>query len=612
MNGSRPKIKIIDLFAGAGGLSNGFEQTGRFEVAGAVEINEEAAKTFVKNHGDDEEIIIKPKGKEDSDITVINFEKVLKERGLKRSNLVVIGGPPCQGFSNANRQKNYLISGNNQLVKEFVRAIKEIRPKAFLMENVKTMESMTHKFFVTEHVDDKKFAFSSEQHLTEIMGYDELVKKNEKKALWEDDIIVLIESEHQKLEPIIKEIYELGVWKPILSKEGKEEYLLSRLRSIERAFQKKSTFKVKTNKEIKEINELINKLNSTKEENSAKEEPLINEIWVNEIICEALEVLNEIQKQEVDSFKIKEKLGPFIDLNTFLSNLEELKKEKIVFQESLDIKVEDNNLKVKAHVKSYNVVRYLKCVFKYMGYEIDDKVLTASNFGVPQKRERFMILGIHRDHLKENREVELPEKGIGIEREFTTWDAIYDLRDIPPQHEIETYKKEVYNFTGNSEPLQKYYRYDIESTILYNHVNTKSRDLSIKRFEAIKNGKGKNFHSLSEDLKNTYADATRTQNTVYLRLNYEEPSPTVVNVRKSMWNHPENAVAISIREAARLQSFRDNFEFVGTKDQQYQQVGNAVPPLMARAVAEKMLELLCDVPVRTLEEELQVEYAIVD
>ena len=59
-----------------------------------------------------------------------------------------------------------------------------------------------------------------------------------------------------------------------------------------------------------------------------------------------------------------------------------------------------------------------------------------------------------------------------------------------------------------------------------------------------------------------------------------------------MWIHPVLNRAISIREAARLQSFPDSFKFVGTKDSQYQQVGNAVPPLMARAIAERTAEML--------------------
>lgn len=67
---------------------------------------------------------------------------------------VVIGGPPCQGFSNANRQKNHLISMNNSLVKEFFRAIKEIKPKAFVMENVSMLRSDTHRFY--ESISDNK------------------------------------------------------------------------------------------------------------------------------------------------------------------------------------------------------------------------------------------------------------------------------------------------------------------------------------------------------------------------------------------------------------------------------------------------------------------------
>ena len=60
----------------------------------------------------------------------------------------------------------------------------------------------------------------------------------------------------------------------------------------------------------------------------------------------------------------------------------------------------------------------------------------------------------------------------------------------------------------------------------------------------------------------------------------------------SMWIHPEHNRAVSIREAARLQTFPDSFRFEGTKDSQYQQVGNAVPPILAEAIAEKLAELL--------------------
>lgn len=126
---------------------------------------------------------------------------------------------------------------------------------------------------------------------------------------------------------------------------------------------------------------------------------------------------------------------------------------------------------------------------------------------------------------------------------------------------------------------------------LKNHIITKTTDIAMERFKAIK--QGQNFHSLDDSLKtNTYTDVSRTQNTIYLRLNYNEPSGTVVNVRKSMWIHPVLDRAISVREAARLQTFPDSFVFCGSKDKQYQQVGNAVPPIMAKAIAERLAETL--------------------
>ena len=64
---------------------------------------------------------------------------------------IVIGGPPCQGFSNANRQHSTIISMNNRLVKEYVRAICELQPTAFVMENVAMLKSQVHRFFLEEN-----------------------------------------------------------------------------------------------------------------------------------------------------------------------------------------------------------------------------------------------------------------------------------------------------------------------------------------------------------------------------------------------------------------------------------------------------------------------------
>mgnify|MGYP001517293353 FL=1 len=130
----------------------------------------------------------------------------------------------------------------------------------------------------------------------------------------------------------------------------------------------------------------------------------------------------------------------------------------------------------------------------------------------------------------------------------------------------------------------------LRGKMLFNHISTATRDTAQKRFEALK--EGQNFHDLDSSLKTTYSNAERTQNTIYMRLRYHEPSGTVVNVRKSMWIHPVLNRAISIREAARLQTFPDTFVFEGTKDSQYQQVGNAVPPILANAIAKSLLPIL--------------------
>ena len=132
-------LKTIDLFAGAGGLSFGFQLAGGYKIVAAAEINKYARETYKANIAQDDPSFVFIENVQGYDFVALN------ERlgGID----IVIGGPPCQGFSNANRQKNHIISMNNGLVKEYFRAIKEIRPKAFVMENVSMLRSDTHRFY---------------------------------------------------------------------------------------------------------------------------------------------------------------------------------------------------------------------------------------------------------------------------------------------------------------------------------------------------------------------------------------------------------------------------------------------------------------------------------
>lgn len=218
--------------------------------------------------------------------------------------------------------------------------------------------------------------------------------------------------------------------------------------------------------------------------------------------------------------------------------------------------------------------------------EKQSDVLCAADFGAPQKRMRFVIMGIKKDIATK---VALPIGSFTGKEYRSVRDAIGDLEDVMP----------VYDLTEDADGIMLEEKDGLgdlaqalrNTSVLKNHIVTKTTETAMERFRALK--QGENFHALDESLKtNTYTDASRTQNTIYLRLNYDEPSGTVVNVRKSMWIHPTLDRAISVREAARLQTFPDSFVFCGSKDKQYQQVGNAVPPIMAKSIAKKLAQIL--------------------
>lgn len=241
-----------------------------------------------------------------------------------------------------------------------------------------------------------------------------------------------------------------------------------------------------------------------------------------------------------------------------------------------------------ARIRSFGVFDYIKAMLAgsdKTGYVINAQILSAADYGAPQNRNRFVVVGIRKDLASE---VRLPDGAFENRQHRTVRDAIEDLSALMPYSELKADAGIPLQEEENLSDLAASLR---DTNILYNHIVTNTTAAAMERFKAL--GQGENFHNLDERLKsNTYTDASRTQNTIYLRLNYDTPSGTVVNVRKSMWIHPTEDRAISIREAARLQTFPDSFVFCGTKDKQYQQVGNAVPPIMAKAVAEKLAEQL--------------------
>lgn len=497
-------LKTIDLFAGAGGLSYGFESTGEFLIVAAAENNKNARKTYIENHKGRNDIRLIP------DVRDYDFSALASEfDGID----VVIGGPPCQGFSNANRQKNHIISMNNSLVKEYFRAVKEIRPKAFVMENVSMLSSETHRFYDSAKDHDVVTSLGVQMR---------------------EDELVLADSDYNG--------YSLM---NIIQADAVADYKIS-----------------------DELFQLLNVLykNRNSEERLSKYIKNKSKLIIDKIASQAEEVKNNlgILNWIVDMINTEQisacftELGQFIKFQKTFRLKEELDSNEIIYEIENDLQTG----KIIACVKSYSVIEYVN---KILGddYKKNSGVINSLWFGVPQERRRFIMIGVRSDIIQE-KEIEMPE-GNGAEI-VTVGQAIGDLRDYEVDEEDNEPEKLPYD--SSTENLSDYARIMRKgSEGISNHIVPKSRDKAKARFAALK--EGENFHNLDNGLKDNYAVPERTQNSIYLRLDSNRPSGTVINVRKSMWIHPTIDRAISVREAARLQSFPDRFVFKGTKDAQY-------------------------------------------
>lgn len=196
-------------------------------------------------------------------------------------------------------------------------------------------------------------------------------------------------------------------------------------------------------------------------------------------------------------------------------------------------------------------------LFENIGYDVQYRIFKASDYGVPQTRERMIIVGC-----KHKWNFEEIINSVRTRLKFNThtvWETISDLEKLP-----------------------------IDGTaIIKNHTATNHNGLATQRMSKVKNGK--NFTSLDENIKSVHSGS-------YGRLEKDKLAPTITTrfdtPSGGRFIHPTLSRTLTPREAARLQSFPDEFEFLGTKTSICKQIGNAVPPKVAYFLAELAKELL--------------------
>jgi DNA (cytosine-5)-methyltransferase 1 len=217
-------------------------------------------------------------------------------------------------------------------------------------------------------------------------------------------------------------------------------------------------------------------------------------------------------------------------------------------------------------------------------YYVYHRVLKATEFGIPQTRERMIIIGIL------NKEIDLDyllkktkgtiKKRLPLFFETSTiWDAISDLSDT---HHVSD------SVVLSKPPQSSYQKYLCsKSKLLYNHIETTHSSKAIQRMSLIK--ADENYTKLNENIKSVHSGS-------YGRLNKNGLSRTITTrfdtPSGGKYIHPIHNRTITPREAARIQSFPDDYIFYGTKSSICKQIGNAVPPKISRFLAVLIKEII--------------------
>ena len=612
---SRRGVNYLDLFAGAGGFSEGFMQAYTddkfYDFRLASDINENCELThrvrYNKMLGLDTDFLCQ-------DIMEDSFLPNLMERLHGQEIDVITGGPSCQSFSLAGRRKK--LDKRDDLFYHYLKVIKALRPKYFVMENVKGIltkdEGRIKERILREIrsiVDDAKMstllAFLNDHLKVNINEwlYDCLYTK----MCMEDinaDMDKLYDTYFNNLEQQLRNVTKhlpYSVSKSDVSVNTVRHGLLLLSAKNQREEIRKQVIQLKTSSHI-DNDTFVDSYNA-----------IVESISDEKILENMLASVDKII--EMDG-------GCEDDARTLKKSLEILTS---TFDECIDFIREQFKSNKKVLDCFENMMKEIRL------YNINEPlVLLSSNYGVPQNRERVVFIGCRNDQ-----EVitEIPST-VKEEDKVKVYEAIWDLNMIGNGEVVNTYNTPTlineyentkrlrgvqgepekdghlfsewsrtgrlnHRFTFDEAPFYVSSMNDLnverkhQHMELFNHQTSCQNDKVRERLQII--AEHKDYDAAKKELKEKGLDSQKRN---YVVLNPLGQSPTVCTMPDD-FIHYSAYRPMTVREMARLQSFDDSFVFQGKRQTggnnrqkeipQYTLVGNAVPPLMARAIANTVL-----------------------
>lgn|SRR5574344_501411 len=612
---SRKAVTYLDLFAGAGGFSEGFMQAYTedkyYDFRLASDINENCELThrvrYNKMLGLDTKFMCQ-------DIMDDSFlPNLLKQLGGQEID-VITGGPSCQSFSLAGRRKK--LDKRDDLFFHYLKVIKALRPKYFIMENVKGILTKDEGR-IKERIIREIRSIVDDMKMSQLLAFlDDTLKPMLPTAIYESIYMRLnMETADESLDKTW-ELYFNNLDQQLREVTKNLPYNVSKSdESVNTVRHGLILLKMRQQREA--IRKQVIQLKTTAH--------IDNDVFVdgyNEIVETISD--EQILDRTLDAVEKIARMG------NCKQEAENLKKSLEILVATFDECIEFIRERFEGHKNTLN--SFEKIMKEVRLYDIQTPIVVLSaNYGVPQNRERVLFIGCRND---QELIAEIPST-VNEDEKVKVYEALWDMDMVGNGDAAKKYKKPhtiaeyepvklrrclqgkpdergllfsewsrigrlAHRFTFDEEPFYVANMAELDDTKkhqhmeLFNHQTSLQNDTVKERLEVI--AKHGDYDAAKPELKEKGLESQKRNYTV---LNPLGQSPTVCTMPDD-FIHYSAYRPTTVREMARLQSFDDSFVFQGKRQTggnnrqkeipQYTLVGNAVPPLMARAIANTILE----------------------